>query len=98
MTDWTGTTSFEVDLLHRITRTTDIRGNAAEYADDETGNQTGISCPDGTALHKAFSVALKQGIIAANPCDAAELPKVERREIVPLADDEGHSGTDAKLL
>ncbi len=39
-------------------------------------------------LHKAFSVALKQGIIAANPCDAAELPKVEHKEIRPLADDE----------
>ena len=37
-------------------------------------------------MHKAFSVALKQGIIAANPCDAAELPKAERKEIHPLAD------------
>lgn len=39
-------------------------------------------------LHKAFSVALKQRIIAANPCDAAELPKAEHREICPLADGE----------
>lgn len=39
-------------------------------------------------LHKAFSVALKQGIIAANPCDAAELPKAEHKEIRPLADSE----------
>lgn len=39
-------------------------------------------------LHKAFSIALKQGIIQTNPCDAAELPKVERHEISPLADDE----------
>lgn len=39
-------------------------------------------------MHKAFSVALKQGIIATNPCDAAELPKAERKEIRPLADDE----------
>lgn len=39
-------------------------------------------------MHKAFSVALKQGIIAANPCDAAELPKAEHKEIHPLADDE----------
>ena len=39
-------------------------------------------------LHKAFGVALKQGIIAANPCDAAELPKVERHEITPLKDEE----------
>ena len=39
-------------------------------------------------LHKAFSVALKQGIISANPCDAAELPKAEHKEIRPLADSE----------
>lgn len=39
-------------------------------------------------LHKAFSVALKQGIISANPCDGAELPKVERHEIAPLTDRE----------
>jgi len=39
-------------------------------------------------LHKAFSVALKQGLISANPCDAAELPKAERKEIHPLADKE----------
>lgn len=39
-------------------------------------------------LHKAFSVAIKQGIIQVNPCDGAELPKVERREIKPLADEE----------
>lgn len=39
-------------------------------------------------VHKAFSVALKQGIIATNPCDAAELPKVDHKEIHPLADDE----------
>ena len=39
-------------------------------------------------LHKAFSVALKQGILTANPCDAAELPKAEHKDIHPLADDE----------
>ena len=39
-------------------------------------------------LHKAFSIALKQGIIQVNPCDAAELPKVERHEITPLKDEE----------
>ena len=39
-------------------------------------------------LHKAFSVALKQGLIAANPCDAAELPKAVPHEIAPLTDDE----------
>ncbi len=39
-------------------------------------------------LHKAFSVALKQGLIAANPCDGAELPKAEHHEITPLTDEE----------
>lgn len=39
-------------------------------------------------LHKAFSVALKQGILTTNPCDAAELPKAEHKDIHPLADDE----------
>ena len=37
-------------------------------------------------LHKALGVVVKQGIIPANPCDAAELPKVERHEIKPLTD------------
>ena len=33
-------------------------------------------------------MAMKQGIIAANPCDGAELPKTEHKDIHPLADDE----------
>lgn len=37
-------------------------------------------------MHKAFSVAVKQGYIIANPCDAAEQPKVKVREIAPLKD------------
>lgn len=39
-------------------------------------------------LHKAFSVAVKQGIMIANPCDAAELPKAQQKEIQPLTDAE----------
>ena len=39
-------------------------------------------------LHKAFHVAMKQGIIPANPVDGAELPKTERKEIRPLTDEE----------
>ena len=39
-------------------------------------------------LHKSFSVAVKQGYLAANPCDAAETPKVTRPEIHPLTDRE----------
>ena len=39
-------------------------------------------------LHKAFSMAVKQKLIISNPCDAAELPKAEHKEIHPLTDDE----------
>ena len=37
-------------------------------------------------LHKSFSVAIKQGLIQSNPCDAAELPKGSKKEIKPLSD------------
>ena len=40
----------------------------------------------GAVLHKAFSVARKQGHIQFNPCDNAELPKVEKKEIKPLSE------------
>lgn len=40
----------------------------------------------GAILHKAFSVALKQGLMAMNPCDAADLPKGPAKEISPLSD------------
>lgn len=39
-------------------------------------------------LHKAFSVAVKQGMISGNPCEGAELPMSERHEIAPLTDNE----------
>ena len=38
--------------------------------------------------HKAFNVAIKQGLISVNPCDAAELPAMVRKEIKPLTDAE----------
>lgn len=38
--------------------------------------------------HKGFDTAVKQGIINANPCDAAELPKMTQHEIKPLTDAE----------
>ena len=40
MVDWTGTTTFEVDLLNRIIKTTDTKGNVVGYTHDATGNQT----------------------------------------------------------
>lgn len=39
-------------------------------------------------LHKAFSMAQKQGLLQGNPCDAAELPKAVKAEIKPLTDAE----------
>lgn len=42
----------------------------------------------GAILHKAMGIAVKQGYLRSNPCDAAELPKVTRAEIKPLSDDE----------
>lgn len=39
-------------------------------------------------LHKALTVALKQGFIHSNPCDAAELPAAQCEEIKPLSDAE----------
>lgn len=39
-------------------------------------------------LHTALSIAVKQGLILANPCDAAELPRVTQKEIRPLTDGE----------
>ena len=42
----------------------------------------------GAIMHKAFSVAVLQGFITVNPCDAAQFFKVERQEIVPLADEQ----------
>ena len=39
-------------------------------------------------LHKAFDMAIRQGIIQANPCSAAELPRSEKHEIKPLTDKE----------
>lgn len=39
-------------------------------------------------LHKSLSTAQKQGLLQANPCDAAELPKLKHTEIKPLTDSE----------
>lgn len=38
----------------------------------------------GAIMHKAFAVAVKQGLMMMNPCDSTELPKVERHEIKPF--------------
>ena len=56
MEDWTGTTSFEVDLLRRITQVTDRKGNVVEYTYDEVGNQTSIDYPDGTGVDYTYDL------------------------------------------
>jgi RHS repeat-associated protein len=56
MEDWTGTTSFEVDLLQRITQVTDHKGNVVEYGYDEVGNQTSIAYPDDTGVDYTYDL------------------------------------------
>ena len=54
MDDWLGTTTFELDLLNRLTRVTDHKGNVVEYTYDEVGNQTSLTYPDGTAVSRTY--------------------------------------------
>ena len=42
----------------------------------------------GAVLHHALKRAVKLGYIPANPCDAADLPRVIHKEIHPLKDEE----------
>lgn len=56
MEDWSGTTTFEVDLLHRITATTDRLGKHVAYTYDGVGNQTSVSYPDGTTATKEYDL------------------------------------------
>ena len=42
----------------------------------------------GGVLHKLFETARKQGYIAVNPCENADIPKVVKKEIHPLVDQE----------
>ena len=48
MDDWTDTNTFELDLLGRLQKMTDHKGNTVSYAYDAVGNQTGITYPDGS--------------------------------------------------
>lgn len=42
----------------------------------------------GGVLHKLFETAKKQGYIAVNPCENADVPNVVKKEIHPLVDQE----------
>ena len=54
MTDWLGTTTFELDLLHQLTAATDHAGKRVEYTYDAVGNQTGITYPDGSKTRSFY--------------------------------------------
>lgn len=56
MDDWTGTNTFEVDLLNRITAVTNEKGNKVTYEYDATGNQTRVGYPDGTSVTKTYDL------------------------------------------
>ena len=50
MDDWTGNTTFELDMLNRIVSVNDHNNKVVKYAYDETGNQTCIDYPDNTSV------------------------------------------------
>ena len=54
MDDWTGTNTFELDLLGRLQKMTDHKGNTVSYAYDAVGNQTGITYPDGSKTRSFY--------------------------------------------
>ena len=54
--DWSGTTSYEVDLLNRITATNDRLGKRVEYTYDAVGNQTAVKYPDTTTAAKEYDL------------------------------------------
>ena len=54
MDDWTGTNTFELDLLGRLRKMTDHKGNTVSYTYDAVGNQTGITYPDGSKTRSFY--------------------------------------------
>lgn len=54
MDDWTGTNTFELDLLGRLQKMTDHKGNTVSYTYDAVGNQTGITYPDGSKTRSFY--------------------------------------------
>ena len=56
MEDWSGTTTYEVDLLHQLTATTDRLGKHVAYTYDGVGNQTSVAYPDGTTATKEYDL------------------------------------------
>lgn len=54
MDDWTGTNTFELDLLGRLQKMTDHKGNTVSYTYDAVGNQTSITYPDGSKTRSFY--------------------------------------------
>lgn len=54
LNDWTGTNTFELDLLGRLQKMTDHKGNTVSYTYDAVGNQTGITYPDGSKVSNFY--------------------------------------------
>ena len=54
MDGWTGTNTFELDLLDRLQKMTDHKGNTVSYTYDAVGNQTGITYPDGSKTRSFY--------------------------------------------
>ena len=85
MTDWTGETTFEVDLLKRLTSVNDHNGRIVSYEYDEVSNQTAVHYPDGTMagyeydlIHNMMKVTENDGRETAYEYDAmSRLTKVE---------------------
>jgi len=59
MDDWNGTTSFEVDLLKRITAVTDHKGKKVSYTYDEVGNNSSITYPDNSVTAYEYDLTGK---------------------------------------
>lgn len=60
MTDWLGTTTFEVDLLHQLKSATDHKGKTVTYDYDAVGNQTAIHYPDDTTATYDYDLVKNQ--------------------------------------
>jgi RHS repeat-associated protein len=54
VTDWTGETTFTLDLLGRITSVNDPNNRTVSYTYDAAGNQTHITYPDETTVNRIF--------------------------------------------
>lgn len=59
MTDWTGTTRVESDILGRVTKVIYPDNRTAEYTYGKTGERTSIKHPDGRVVRYGYDKALR---------------------------------------